>query len=132
MKTIAKTILGAAMLAGAAAIVATPASAGFSFGIGIGPGYYGPPPPRYYGRAICDPYSRWYDPYYCGSYDYYYGPPVWFDGYSYSGPLRSRWYDGRREFWIHDGWRYSDRYRGGGRFARGGYGHGWGGHGHHH
>lgn len=123
MKTIAKTILGAVMLAGTAAALTTPASAGFSVGIAVGPSYYG--------RAACDPRSRYYDPYYCDDYDYYYGPPVYWDGYYYGGPLRSRWYGGRREFWVRNGWRYSDRYHGGGRFehSRGDYGHGGGGYG---
>lgn len=133
MKSIAKRVLGALVLAGTAAIFAAPASAGVSFGIAVGPGYYGPP-----AGAVCNPYSRYYNPYYCDDYDFYYGPPIWFDGAWYSGPLRSRWYGGHREFWVHDGWRYSDRYRGGGRFEHGhgdwgrggGYGHGdWGGHG---
>lgn len=125
MKTFAKTLLGVVLLAGTAAAFTAPASAGFSIGIGIGPAYYGP---RYVGPAVCDPYSRWYDPYYCGDYDDYYGPPLFIDGYWYDRPLRSRWYGGHREFWVRDQWRHGDFYRGGGRFEhRGGYGGGYGG-----
>ena len=92
MLKIAKTVLGTLMLAGAAMAVTVPASAGWSVGIGVGPGYYGPPGPAYYGRGVCDPYSRYYDPYYCDDYDYdyYYGPPMFIDGFWYSGPIRSR------------------------------------------
>jgi len=141
MKKIAKTLLGTLVLAGTAVAVAVPASAGFSIGIGVGPGYYGPPPYGY-GRAVCDPYSRTYNPYYCDDYEFYDGPPLFIDGYWTSGPLRSRWYGGHREFWVHNGWRYSDGYHGGGRFYRGhsdygrggfgggGHGGGFGGGGH--
>jgi hypothetical protein len=121
MRTIAKTTLGALLLAGTAVAFAAPASAGVSFGIGFGPSYYGPPPAAYY---YCDPRSRYYDPYYCDDYDYYYGSPLWIDGYWYNGPIRSRWYSGHRQFWVRNGWHSSDRYRGGGEFRRGG---SWGG-----
>jgi hypothetical protein len=130
MKIIAKATLGALMLAGTAFAVTAPASAGFSIGIGVGPGYYGPgyDGPGYYGRSMCDPRSRYYNPYYCDDYDYYYGPPLFIDGYWYDRPVRSRWYGGHREFWVRDGWRNSNSYHGGGRFERG---HGdWGGGGH--
>lgn len=131
MNTIAKTIFATVMLAGAATAFAAPASAGFSIGFGFGPGYYAPPPPRpYYGAAVCDPYSRYYNPYACDD-EYYVGPPLYIDGYWYDRPMRSRWYGGHREFWVHDGWRHGDFYRGGGNFYRG---HGdWGrGDGDHH
>jgi len=124
MNRIAKTALGALMLAGTAVAVAAPASAGWSFGIGVGPGYYGPAygPPAW---AYCDPRSRYYDPYYCDDYDYYYGAPIFIDGIWFSGPLRSRWYGGHREFWVNNGWHYSSGYHGGGQFYHGGGGGGW-------
>lgn len=125
MKIIAKATLGALMLAGTALAVAAPASAGFSIGIGVGPGYYGP---AYYGRSVCDPYSRYYNPYYCDGYDYYYGPPMYIGGYWYDRPLRSRWYGGHREFWVQDRWYRHDGWRGG-RFERGNGGDWGGGHG---
>lgn len=115
MKIIAKATLGALMLAGTAFAVSAPASAGFSIGIGVGPGYYGP---AYYGRSVCDPRSRYFNPYYCDDYDYYYGPPLFIGGYWYDRPLRSRWYGGHREFWVHDRWYRHDGWRGG-RFERG-------------
>jgi hypothetical protein len=142
MNRIAKAVLGTLMLGGAALAVTAPAAAEFSIGIGVGPGYYGPPPPRYVGRSVCNPYSRYYDPYYCADYDYYYGPPLYLGGYWYDRPLRSRWYGGHREFWVndrwyrHDGWDRGRFYRNygdwGGRHGgyRGGYGHGGYGHGH--
>ncbi len=131
MKRIAKLALGAVLMAGTAFAVATPAAARVSVGIGIGvPGYYGPPP-RY---AVCDPYSRYYDPYYCGDYDYYYGPPLFIDGFWFNNGGRYRDYDGRREYWVHGGWHgYSGG--GGGHWSGGGHGGGghWGGgHGGHH
>jgi hypothetical protein len=80
MKTMTK-ILGAAVLAGGAMIAASaPAAAQVSVGIGLGGGYYGPPPPAY----SCDPYSRWYDPYRCG-YPAYYAYPRYY-GPAYYGP----------------------------------------------
>ena len=41
--------------------------------------------------AVCDPYSRYYDPDYCGDDEYYYGPPLFIDG-----------------FWFNNGGRYRD------------------------
>jgi hypothetical protein len=77
MKTFAKVAFGAAMLAGAVTMAAAPAAAAVSVGVGFGPGYYGPPAPAY----SCDPYSRFYDPYYCGYYGPgYYGPGYWGPG----------------------------------------------------
>jgi hypothetical protein len=155
MKRFAKLALGAALLAGTAFAVATPASARVSIGIGVGvpgPGYYGPaygPPPG----AVCDPYSRWYDPYTCDQYygadydDYYYGPSLFYDGFWYSGPLRSRYYGGQRQFYVGGGWHGVPGYHGGGSFRSGGasyhgdggyhgggsyHGGGGGGGGHHH
>lgn len=132
MNRIAKAVFGTLMLAGTAIGVATPAAAGFTVGFGVGG--WAPPPRHYYGPGICDPYSRYYDPYYCDDYDYYYGPPLYFGGYWYDRPLRSRWYGGHREFWIndrwyrHDGWGRGQFYRRYGDWGRGGYGgHGGGG-----
>jgi len=75
MKRFGKIALGAVMLAGAAMAWATPASAAVGIGLGIGPAYYAPP------GAVCDPYSRFYDPYYCNGYYDYYGPSVAIGGY---------------------------------------------------
>ncbi len=72
---------GVLALAGAAFATAAPAEAHVSIGIGIGPGYYGGYGPGY--GAVCDPYSRWYDPYRCNDYDDdydYYDGPVFIDG----------------------------------------------------
>lgn len=138
MNRIAKTVIGTLMLTGAAVAVAQPASAGFSVGVGFGPGYWGAPPPAYAGRSVCNPYSRFYNPYYCDDYEFYYGPPLYIGGYWYDRPLRSRWYGGHREFWVndrwyrHDGWGHGGFYRNYGDWGRGGgyRGHGdWGGHG---
>ena len=137
MNTIVKTIFGTVLLAGSALAFAAPASAGFAIGVGYGPGYY--PPVRV---AVCDPYSRYYNPYACDD-EYYVGPPLYVDGYWYDQPMRSRFYGGRREFWVGNSWRHGDFYRGGGNFyrgnygghggyGRGGYGHGGYGHGGHH
>lgn len=82
MKRFAKIALGAVMLAGAATAIASPASAGIAVGFGVGPGYYGPP-----AGAVCDPYSRFYNPYYCGpvGYGYDYGPVIGFGGFTVAG-----------------------------------------------
>lgn len=123
MKLLAKAAFGALMLAGATAMTAAPAEAHVSIGIGIGgygPGYYG----GYY-NAFCDPRSRWYDPYRCDDYydDYYYGP-VFIDGFWFNQPFRSRFHDGRREFFFHNNWHagtgfHVDGFRRGGDFHRG-------------
>ena len=99
MKRIAKLALGALLMAGTAFAVATPASAQVSFGIGVGPGYYGSQA-RY---AVCNPYSRYYDPYYCGDDEDYYGPPLFIDGFWFNNG-RYRDYHGQRQYWGHDGW----------------------------
>ena len=109
MKTIAKSILAAAMLVGTTFAMTAPASAyvGIEFGFG-GPGY-----------AFGDP---------CDYYDYYNEPPPWglpsdycdypvyfepvyFGGTWYRGPIYYRWTHGRRLFWLHGGWR-EDAWRG--------------------
>ena len=139
MKQVAKFALSAMLLAGTAFAVTTPAAARVSIGIGVGVGpgygYYGPPR----AAAICNPYSRYYDPYECDDYysdyyDYYDGPPIFFDGAWYSGRLQSRYYGGHRQFWVGGGWHTSERYNGGGHFYAGGHGgysghSGYGGHG---
>ena len=140
MKLFAKAALGALMLAGGAALTATPAAAHVSIGIGIGGygGYGGYQSPYY---AYCDPRSRWYDPYRCNDYgDDYYNGPVFLDGIWLNGGFRSRFHDGRREFFDHDRWRggsgfHEDGFRRGGGFhGDGGSHHDGGGHGgwHHH
>ena len=150
MKLLAKAALGALMLAGATAMTAAPAAAHVSIGIGIG-GYggYGGYGPGYYGgyyNAFCDPRSRWYDPYRCDDYgDDYYNGPVFIDGFWFNQPFRSRFHDGRREFFFHNSWRggsgfHTDGFHhsdgghswGGGGHSWGGSGHSWGGSGHHH
>src|SRR5690348_4554537 len=136
MNIIKKAALGLAMLAGATALTTAPADARVTVGIGIGvPGYYG----GYAPPAVCDPYSRWYDPYRCDGYDDYdyYNGPVFIDGIWLNGGYRSRWYGGHREFYYHDGWHGGSGWNHGG-FSHGGGGHWgdggghWGGGGHHH
>ena len=139
MKKIAKLALGAVLLAGTAFAVTAPAAARVSvgFGVGVGPGYSGPSD-----YAVCDPYSRYYNPYYCGDDEYYDGPPLFIDGFWFNNGGRYRDWHGGRQYWVHGGWHgYSG---GGGSFGGGSYGggHGWsggsgghswsGGGGHHH
>ena len=112
MKKITKYALGALMLAGTAVGLTQPASAGVSVGIGIGI-----PGPAYYGPAYaCDPYYDSYDPYGCGAY---YSGPVFIDGVWFNGPLRWRFWGGRREFWTHGGWHVGSGWREGGFHGRG-------------
>lgn len=73
MRIYAKIAIGALMMAGAAAALATPADARVAFGIGIAPGYYGPGYPYY-----PYPYCNYYSPYACGAY---YGPYWGWGGY---------------------------------------------------
>lgn len=115
MRTLKKVALGSVALLAALAASA-PAQSRVSIGIGLGyPGYYGPP--YYYGpgRAVCDPYSRWYDPYRCDAFyaDYYYGP-VFIDGVWVDEPLRWRVYAGHRQFFWRGGWREGSGWRSGG------------------
>jgi len=91
MKRFAKYALSAALIAGAVTAAALPASAAVRIGVGIAP-YAGAP-----GPAVCDPYSRFYDPAYCGAPYYgpgYYGGPVigfgfggggWHGGHDFHG-----------------------------------------------
>jgi hypothetical protein len=68
MKRFAKIAFGAVLMAGAAAGLASPASARVFVGVGAPLGY-GPAP-------VCDPYSPYYDTYYCGYGPAYAGGPV--------------------------------------------------------
>ena len=116
MKRFAKLALGAVLLAGAAAAMTTPADARVSIGIGIGVpsgGYYGP---GYGYNAYCDPYSDYYDPYYCRGYgpSTYWYDPVFIGGEWVYGPHRYRDWGGHREFWVHNSW-HRDEWRGGAR-----------------
>ncbi|HYB61085.1 MAG TPA: hypothetical protein VEH50_06375 [Methylomirabilota bacterium] len=100
-------------------------------GVGVGPGYYGPPPVCAYG------YYGYY-PYACAPYGYY-GPSWFYNGvFIGAGPWRHGFY-GRGFYrgpgyygrWgYHGGWGYrgGGGFRGGGRSYRGGAGyHGGGG-----
>ena len=68
MKRFTKLALGALMLAGAATVAAAPASARVFVGIGA--------PVAYAGGPVCNPYSVYYDPAYCGYGPAYVGGPV--------------------------------------------------------
>ena len=85
MKRFAKLALGALILAGAATAAAAPASARVVVGLGL---------PIAAPVASCDPYSRFYDPYYCQPA---YAAPV--IGFGFGG-----WHDGWRGG-FHDGFR---------------------------
>ena len=117
MRKLTKIALGTCAILAAVATTA-PAQARVDIGIGLGfpgygyPAYYGPP-----ARAVCDPYSRWYDPYSCRYYyadygydDFYYGP-VFIDGVWINGPVRWRSFGGRREFFWHGGWHEGSGFR---------------------
>jgi len=104
MKTLAKFALAAALLSGAMFALSAPAAARVFVGIGVGD-YAGP---AYdYDDAYCDPDSRWYDPYRCAQYDYWYDP-IFIDGVWVHGPFRFRWENGHRVFWYRHGWRSFD------------------------
>src|ERR1051326_3090948 len=98
-----KAAMAAIALAGGAAL-ATPASAQ-SFGLGIGPN--GGVTFSYDSGGYCD---DWGCPGDFWNLPVYYGPVFW-NGYWYDGPLYYRDWFGRRQFWIHGGWRY-DEWRG--------------------
>ena len=89
MKRFAKIALGALILAGAATAAAAPASARVVVGLGL----------PVAAPVSCDPYSRFYDPYYCRPA---YAAPV--IGFGFGG-----WHGG-----FHDGWRGHDGFRGDG------------------
>jgi hypothetical protein len=92
-------VAGALMLGTAA--LATSASAGVSFGIGIGI-----PGPTYYSvrtGPCADPNFAYYHPYRCGYPTY--AEPVYIDGaWVHDQPLYYRTYAGSRYFWWHGGW----------------------------
>ena len=128
MKIFARTAFVALMIISFPVLTTAPASAAHvSIGIGVG-GYYGYPYyPGHPGYApICDPRSRFYDPYRCDYYDYYDGP-VFIDGIWLNGGYRSRYYGGHRQFYYHGGWYAGSGFHANG-FHRGGSGGGW----HHH
>ena len=106
MKRFAKLALGAVLMAGAATAIASPASARVFVGIGA---------PLAYGAApACDPYSPYYNPYYCGYGPANVGGPV--IGFGFGGG----WHEGFRD---HDGFRdggFRDGFHGGG-FHGGGF-----------
>ena len=106
-------VAGALML-GTAAFAVTPASAGVSFGIGIGI-----PGPTYYSvrtGACGDPNFAYYHPYRCGYPQYY--EPVYLDGAWVHEPLYYRTYAGSRYFWWHGGWHQGHGNWDGRRFDR--------------
>jgi hypothetical protein len=102
MKRFTKLIAGAALIAGAVTIAtAAPASA---------------QPYGYAPRAVvCDPYSRFYDPFVCRT--------RYYDSYSYGGPVIS--------FGFGGGWRGGHDFHGGGGFHGGGHDNHGGSHGSH-
>ena len=81
MKRFAKIALGALILAGAATAAAAPASARVVVGLGV---------PVAAPAAVCSPYSRFYDPYYCGPA--YAAPMVTVGGVF--GGWHDGWHDG--------------------------------------
>jgi hypothetical protein len=83
MKRLAKLALGGLVLAGAATIATVPADARVFVGIGA-PVAYGPDP-------ICNPYSPYFRPYYCGYGPAYVGGPVIRFGF---GGWHHGWHDG--------------------------------------
>ncbi|HEX2594023.1 MAG TPA: hypothetical protein VHL34_21155 [Rhizomicrobium sp.] len=108
MKKLAMAALGALMMAGTTAATTAPAEARVVVGIGFGGGgYYAPGYHGGYGYRVCDPYSRYYNPYRCEDdryYSDYYYDPIYFGGGWYRGPFRYRDYRGYREFWVNGGW----------------------------
>ena len=85
MKRFAKIALGALILAGAATAAAAPASARVVVGFGAGIPVAAP--------VSCDPYSRFYDPYYCRPA--YVAPVIGF-GFGWHGGFHDRGHDGFR------------------------------------
>ncbi|HEX8837896.1 MAG TPA: hypothetical protein VF748_13220 [Candidatus Acidoferrum sp.] len=79
-------------------------------GVGVGPGYYGPPPVCAYG------YYDYY-PYACAPYGYY--GPDWFVNGVFVGV--GPWY---HWYWRHPGW-YGRGFYGRGYYGRGWHGRGW-------
>jgi len=96
MKTILKSTLSAAMLASAAILLPTIATAGVDVSVGIGvPGAVYAPGPGY------SPYEggMYYD-------------PIYFGGSWYHGPYRWRMEHGQRVFWLNGGW-HANEWQGG-------------------
>jgi hypothetical protein len=60
--------------------------------------------------GYCDPQYGCPDDYY--DQPLYYGQVYWGDEW-YDGPIYYRDWGGRRQFWIHGGWRFTNQYRGG-------------------
>ncbi|MDE1937698.1 MAG: hypothetical protein KGI68_01640 [Alphaproteobacteria bacterium] len=113
MKRFGKVALGALMLAGAAALTATPASAGVDVGISFGwggPGYMPFSNPCDYYDYYDEPPPWGLPPDYC-EYPVYF-EPVYYGGYWYRGPIYYRWSGGERLYWLNGGWRH-DNWRGG-------------------
>ena len=123
MKRSTKYALGAAVIAGVASIAAAAPASAQPYGY-----YYNTPR-----GVVCDPYSRFYDPFYCvrqpygyGYYGspYYYGGPSISLGFGFGGGFRDGWRGGRND------WRGGDHRgdwdRGGDH--RGGFNGGSGGH----
>ena len=115
MKTIFKSTLAAALLAGAATMVPTVAPAGVNVSVGIGaPDLVYSPGPGY------SPYDGqvYYD-------------PIYFGGVWYHGPYRWRMRHGQRVFWVDGGWHRNEwrgrpipaslKFRNGGYFRSGRY-----------
>jgi hypothetical protein len=108
MNRFAKIALGAVLMAGAATAIAAPASARVFVGVG-GPLAYGATP-------VCNPFSPYYDPNYCGYGPAYVGGPVL--GLGFGGG----WHDG-----FHGGG-FHGEFHGGGLHGGGFHGGGHGGH----
>jgi len=95
-------------------------------GVGVGPGYYGPPPVCAYGYYdyypyACAPYGfygpEWFvDGAFIGVgpwYHWYYRHPGWYSRGWHRGWDRDDWRGrGFRRDWEHDGWRDHDGWRG--------------------
>ena len=81
MKRFAKFALGALILAGAATAAAAPASARVVVGLGL----------PVAAPVSCDPYSRFYDPYYCQPA--YAAPVIGFGFGGWHGGFHDRWHE---------------------------------------
>jgi hypothetical protein len=90
MKMIFKSTLAAALLAGAATMVSTTATAGVDLSVNIGtPGVvYAPDYSPYEGELYYD--------------------PIYFGGAWYHGPYRWRMMHGVRVFWVNGGWHHNE------------------------
>jgi hypothetical protein len=102
-----KGVAAALVLAGSAFLASEPAQARVGFGIYIGPGG----PDHYYRGGydpVCDPFSRWYNPYRCDARLYddpYFDGLIFIDGFWHDGYWRHRHHHGRHQFWFNDRWR---------------------------